>query len=175
LTVSHNYETNLRTLTDFYNVYNPSKVSEAKSILDAYAGREEMLFERLHDLQVNGDGTDDGQGYEREEIRQEQEQEYVRQQQQSSMPVASEFTTNATKLFNDFDEGDVNVGGDGGGMNPFSFDHDDDEVDDNEEESEEGVESSEEENPAPQQQQQLNIFDDDLSSSLLSPAPVTSS
>lgn len=46
LQVSTDYDTNLRSLVNFYEVYNPDKVEEAKSILDAYTGREEMLFRR---------------------------------------------------------------------------------------------------------------------------------
>ena len=42
LEVSSSYDENLRTLTNFYHIYNPRKVSEAKAILDAYKGREEV-------------------------------------------------------------------------------------------------------------------------------------
>ena len=40
LKVSSNYNENLQTLTNFYNIYNPEKVSESKAILDAYRGKE---------------------------------------------------------------------------------------------------------------------------------------
>ncbi|GMH55575.1 hypothetical protein TrST_g6468 [Triparma strigata] len=181
LTVSSNYDENLRTLVNFYEVWNPEKVVEAKSILDAYKGKEEMLFRRLEDLQINRDGTEDGRGYDREQEAEQQqqlqEQQFQEQQQQLKMPPASEFTSNATMLFNS----DVpEVGGDGGGMNPFSFDDDhSDESDqeEGEEDDDEGQSSSEEETHnsggAP-----LDFFNsnnninDDLG--LLSPDPITS-
>ncbi|GMH77489.1 hypothetical protein TrLO_g11779 [Triparma laevis f. longispina] len=201
LQVSTDYDTNLRSLVNFYEVYNPEKVEEAKSILDAYTGREEMLFRRLEDLQINKDGTEDGRNYDRQEeedaneetnewcqeeeeqqqqpvpVQQQEQQQQQQQQQQQSlqnkMPPTSAFTSNATFLFN---PEIPSVGGDGGGMNPFVFDNDSNDSAESENEEEEGSSSEEEE-----QQRSTNVIDffDDTSGApdshnLLSTEPITS-
>ena len=50
LVAGGSFEENFRILTKFYEICNPAKVGEVQTILSAYAGREEELFERLHDM-----------------------------------------------------------------------------------------------------------------------------